>query len=517
MTNSNNSKPSPSSDSTATPPKPKRKSTAKPKKITSGAPAIVRPEPKTVPFSKLDDDKRAILAQPSVFCRKVLGMELYDKQAEIMDSLAPIYSRTSAVCANEVGKTRKIITGLILWHGTVFKMGHSVSTSGSWLQVTHQLVPALKAYEAKFPQWKFTQTDIQGPLCPKWTGFSTNNSNRAEGWHGSVEEVLAAWVDEAKGVDDSIFTSIEDRVNPQRYGLFSSPGYAQGEFYRSHTKHAALYKRFKITAFDCPHITRESIDRRIKKWGINHPLVRSMIFAEFMEMVQGGMLTLADWDQCIENPPGRGGAERHAFVDFGGAGGAETVLAARIGNEVWIESAWRHANEMETVGRLVNGFAKLKREHGFQPHEIEGDADGIGGPMIDRLREVGWPISEFHGGSPALESDRYFNRIAEVWMTGCDKIRARQLRIRDAFDEDLKGQIMSRLLLTHSSGKLQVEPKQAMAARNLPSPDRADAWLGAAFRGYSDHKTTAIRYDQAQWTDNMEVDQGILDGMNAGL
>lgn len=485
----------------------------------SAAPAIVQAKPKVVAWKDIPPEKREILVRPSAFCRVVEGMSLTDRQCEIMDDFGPMGSRVAVRTCNESGKTSRIIAGLILWHGSVFPLGTAISTSGSWLQITHQLVPHLKRYAHKHPKWIFNATDISNAGRPLWLGFSTNDAGRAEGFHGEPTAPLLALVDEAKSVPDEIFTAIDDRCNPQRYGLLSSPGYASGEFYRAHTSNSQLYKTHKLTAYECPHIAADTIERRIKKWGADHPLVKSMIFAEFMEFIEDALLTLADWENCIEHAPDRAGIERHAFCDFAGKGGDNNVFAARLGNEVWIEDYWNQRTEMESVGHYVTLFNKLKREYGFQPHEISGDADGIGGPMCDRLNEVGWPINRFHGGSAALESTHYFNRISEVWFTGAEKIKKRQIIIRDRSNEELRGQIMSRKRKEPSNGKLQIEPKKEMFARGLPSPDLADAVLGAMATGFSNRSMNVIRKDPLWATDNddMGVDANLLAGMDAGF
>jgi phage terminase large subunit len=404
-------------------------------------------------------------------------MQLSDKQAEIMDSLALIWSRTSAVCANEVGKTSRLVCGCFLWNGSMFPRGTGVGTSGSWLQVKNQLMPNLHRFKERFPKWDFNSTGITGHDGRKVLSlFSTKDPGRAEGWHGSIEEPLMVLVDEAKSVPDSIFTALDERVNPQRYALFSSPGFAQGEFYRSQTDNPSTFQRFKITAYDCPHIEPLTIARRIAKRGIDDPFIRSAIFAEFMEFVQNAIVTLADWNNCVENSPPATPGERHAFVDFSGTGGSETVVAARVGNEVWIEDSWANLPEMASVGRIVTAFSKLKSEYGFRPEEIEGDADGLGGPMIGRLEEVGWPIVRFHGGTPADNPDLYFNKISETWMTGADQMKQNKVNFVKLWrDEDLRAQMMSRPTVPHSSGKIRIMSKEDMAKKNIESPDRADA------------------------------------------
>ena len=220
-----------------------------------------------------------------------------------------------------------------------------------------------------------------------------------EGYHGdSGDAPLAILIDEAKTVADDIFTAVA-RCRPHWLLMASSPGEAHGEFYRSHTTLAKFYRRYVVTAFDCPHISREAIAREIEKWGESHWLIRSMIYAEFTRSEEAGaVVQLADAERAIFHPPVYvADGSVSAFVDFA-AGGDENVLAVRRGNRVRVVAAWREKNTM--VAR--DEFASLFEREGLNPSQISGDSGGLGTAMIDALAEIGWPISRFNFGSPRL-------------------------------------------------------------------------------------------------------------------
>ena len=416
----------------------------------------------------LTDEKIAPMAMPSGFCRAVLGMELHDKQAEIMDALELPGAQVTAACCNESGKTSRIIAGLILWH--VALMGQVVSTAGVWRQVIGQLGPALKRYRAKFPAWRFNETDITVDGVKKWVGFSTNEPGRFEGYHGSMEEPLLIIVDEAKSVQDEIFHAIE-KCNPQRLLLASSTGVASGEFFNSHSSKARFFKRFKLTVDDCPHIEASSVQRRIEKWGQEHPLIRSMFYSEFIADSKDTVLSLADVDNCLNDPPRHVTGDKVGFCDFA-AGGDENVLAVRDGNKVEIVKAWKEANTMAALGEFILQF----QMHDLQANQIFGDNGGMGKVMISRLAEAGWPITPVNANGRAYDQ-HYMNRSAEMWHESAEQIKRKQVIL--PYDEEMRAQLVGRKRCVDSRGKLGVEPKDQMKKRGLDSPDRADAVVGA--------------------------------------
>jgi hypothetical protein len=221
------------------------------------------------------------------------------------------------------------------------------------------------------------------------------------------------------------------------------------------------------------------IQRKIEKYGREHPLVLSNVFGEFASMAEGALLSLGEFESCIACPPDwfTGHNDRHAFIDFAG-GRNKNVFAVRVGNKTWIEKKWTEANTMATVGECLAIFKKLQREHGLQEEEVEGDADGLGLPMIQRLREIGLNLGAFHGGSPArFNPGEYANVISEAWGESVGQIKRRDHIIPN--DAEFKGQVLSRKLKRNSTGKFQLESKEDMARRGLESPDEADAILCA--------------------------------------
>lgn len=461
----------------------------------TAAPAIVQAQEKRVGFSDLSAEQKRAFATPGGFGCYYLKIPLTTKQAAAADAFLPNRAHVSIVCCNEAGKTTKIMASVILWHLMTRprrgENGGVTATSGSWSQITNQLMPALHAHSGRFPKsWNFMDTEIKIDGVPNFMAYSCTQPGRAEGFHGSPDTPLLMLFDECKSVADPIIRAGEDRCRPQRMGLLSSPGFAMGKFYASHTTEARFWDRHKMTVEECPWIDREEMRRVVTRAGggdyergLQDPFIRSAYFAEFMPFVQDSLISLAEIEECLADPPQfKATSGRHAFCDFA-AGGDENVLGVRQGNRVWIADAWRDKNTMSACGRFVLNFAKLQKEIGLRPEEIEGDNDGMGNPMVSRIHELGWPILPFHGNSQAFEPAKFRNRISEVWFAGVEAIQQRRVILHD--DADLKGQLVDRIAKAESSGKRWIESKedlfrrQSRDQRPQRSPDRADAVLGA--------------------------------------
>lgn len=436
------------------------------------------------------DGKQDVCA-PARECRAADGTLHYtvdestDWQKRVFDAMDTEGARVTLRTANGSGKTSTILTGLILWHMAVFPNSTVISTAGVDRQVRQQLYPSLRRAGAVLEGWKFNDgaLTIEAPNGSRYIGFTTDKPERAEGWHGKGIEGRAAsasnaagplmiLVDESKGIPQGIFEAF-DRCTYQRILYASSPGLSDGEFFKSQTAPAYPFKRFHIPARLCPHADHAKNAETIAKRGLDHPLVRSAIFGEFMTNEDGFVLTSADLDRCLNEPPSYMAGDRSAFCDFA-AGGDENVIALREGNRVRIAAAWRERNTMAALGEFIAHFRRL----GLRPEEISADGDGLGAPMLDRLAEMGWPLRRLRNGTQASEPKAYFNFGAETWFAGADRIKRREVILAD-LDDETRAQLLGRRMSVDQQGRLKCESKEDMRKRGLTSPDRADSLLAA--------------------------------------
>ena len=405
----------------------------------------------------------------------------------------------------------------------MYRRPGSSSPSKDSRQLDEQVWPALESHRGKFPALNFTERRIESPQSGIIIGFTTDDPNRAEGWHSKITEEIDSPViiicDEAKSIQEGIFKAFAVRCTFNGLLYISSTGEMSGEFYRSQLPNSS-FKRYRIT-IDEPGLSPFLDYARIKELRAEYPpddpFLRSTLYAEFMSFdgAFGAFTSLAAIQKCLENPPQPASGDTIAFCDFAG-GGAENVLAVRRGNKVEILRAWREVNEMVAVGE----FIVLFREHGLRPEEIWGDNCGAGKPMIARFHELGWPINRLNGNAKALREWDFADRNAEVWeMGGREIARGKCILPRD---EKLFDQLVQRKRSANSAGKLVAESKEEMAKRGLKSPDRADAVMGvlAIRRFFSNTRGEVIPswmdYLEEEYQDDLLERVGIK-GCDAGL
>ena len=431
--------------------------------------------PRTRTPSSLRPHPSSLTPSPSAFAESTLALPLYPWQRDLLDSFStPAAITKAALCTpNGAGKSERIVATLALWWLAAHPRGKVVITTKDSKQLDNQVFPAIRRHEGTFHDWKFVSRLITTPAGGRCVLFTTDEPGRAEGWHKEDDTLgpLLIIVDEAKSVPDLIFQAI-DRCTYNALLYVSSPGVKTGRFYNVFAKPAGFLTR-QVGLKDCPHIPPARIDDITRTYGPDHPFTLSTLHGEFMDEDGETIFVIppSTVRQLAESPPDFATGRQYAFCDFA-AGGDENVLAHRIGNKILPLLAWKDANTMATIGRFIIEFEK----RGLRPGDIYGDEGGLGGPIIDRLAEAGWPINRVNNAASPMNPARYENRGAELWHTAATLIAAAGIILPP--DERLHTQLTTRKIKFLSDGRLGIEPKKDMAARGLASPDRADAVVG---------------------------------------
>jgi hypothetical protein len=104
------------------------------------------------------------------------------------------------------------------------------------------------------------------------------------------------------------------------------------------------------------------------------------------------------------------------------------------------------------------------------------DGVGVGGGVVDQLVEQGHEVLDMQSGAGAVDSEHYLNARAEWYWALRERFEQGDIDI-DPDDDDLAAQLGAVKYKYTSRGQVQIESKDDMRKRKLPSPDRADALM----------------------------------------
>jgi hypothetical protein len=447
---------------------------------------------------------------PHWFAKEVLGFNPYGWQEKILWDLAVGDKPVFVKAANGSGKTQGIAAVATLWHAAAFPNSQTVTTAGVYRQVKEQLWGNIRMQRDKLGSgWKLNTTDLEAPNGSKGIGFSTEDPNKFEGWHN---DNLLLILDEAKSINDELWQAVQ-RCNAPRVRILvmSSCGSSEGFFPEAFTTKREFFSLHSVTSYDCPHLSDKWIQDQIDYWGREHPLIRSMIFSEFVDQgAAGWVVPRMNYINCLDNPPDFSPGRKLAFIDWA-AGGDENVIALLNGNRVET-ICWREKNTMNAANRAM--IELLKREVPLD--RIYADDGGLGHPINDALAAAGFPVRRVLNQTRSNQPDHFAHFGAELWYEAARVIERKGIILPE--DRVLMEQVTNRKTVLTNNGKLSLEKKDAMRSRGLSSPDRADAVLAAIAianttgSGYSD----AVDYTTAD-TGVLITDENELSGIFAGL
>jgi hypothetical protein len=404
-----------------------------------------------------------------LFADSILGIQPYNWQCQILLNYEAGFP-TAAACANFTGKTSTVFPIAALWTLYCFPRARVMYLSATGAQVKNQFFAALNRFRFRpaFAGWTWLETEVRNREGGFLFGRATDTGGNIEGIHDQADSPAALLVDECKSIHDDVLEALE-RCSTSYRLFMSSTGAAFGGFYQIMTARTHLWRTFRVTSAMCPHVDKAAIEA--DRQNLKDNVFRIKHDAEFLYDAGEAMIALEHVRVLLEDPPPHTPGRPVAFCDFAGPGD-ESVLALCDGNRAEIVDAWRSRDTMNSVGRFLSHFRRLR----LAGYDIGGD-EGYGHQLMDRMQEQGFYLRRFNNGSPAKRTEIYANLAAEWWSIAGQLIERKAVQIPN--DEKLVAQLTSRRKLYDSKGRERLESKADLRARGVESPDRADALIGA--------------------------------------
>jgi len=155
-------------------------------------------------------------------------------------------------------------------------------------------------------------------------------------------------------------------------------------------------------------------------------------------------------------------------------GDDETVIYDMEDTEIVGEEIYGQKDAMYTANRLFIRRQNLERRTGRKVViVIEGGP--IGGPIADRLREMGVQVVEFLPAAKAKDDAKYYNLRAEAWATAGRMFCEGDVQLHHA-DDVLGGQLATPTY-KFRAGRVLVEEKAEIKKILRRSPDRGDCYV----------------------------------------
>lgn len=443
-----------------------------------------------------------IRADPVWFATEVLGLDPWSKQRVILESVRD-NKRTAVRSGHGVGKTT-IAAAVVLWFLTAFgPEALAVTTAPTWRQVRDLLWRAIATQYARghgfFLEGKLNDTRLE--FAPQWyaVGLSTREPENFQGYHAPH---LLFVCDEASGVGQPIFDASEGFLTGEgsRVLLIGNPTQVTGQFYDAFHKEQALWQTIHVATTDSPNFTGEEVsdqarralvgqewlDDKKVKWGEASPIYAVRVRGDFPQQSDRAVVSLAELElaQNRGDDPEAGTEQDWPVIiscDPARFGSDETVIALRRANHVRIVKTYTGKATTETAGEILRVCRENHHPLYGRPSVVV-DEIGIGGGIIDQLREVGeYSVHAYNASHAPAESNEseYPNARSELWFEFAEE----WLPVVDLDpDDQLAADLLAPEYKIDMKGRRVVEPKDDTKKRLGRSPDRADAVMMAFSR-----------------------------------
>ncbi len=421
-------------------------------------------------------------------------------QADVLRAVAERH-RVSCRSGHKTGKTAAAAILAWFWFVTRANSG-TVITAPTDRQVKRLVWKELRALRRRatitLPTVpKDPGTGVQDDAGGRYiVGFSTDQPENMAGFSGPAMLFI---VDEASGVDESIFEAIEGNTaggeadDPNAVAkvvMFSNPTQTSGTFYKSFHGSRSEWSTHHISSEDTPNArdttgaakvpglaTRHYIETKRKSWGSGSFLYAVRVAGNFAKQGSDAVVPLGLVEAGIANWHADGFDDNECRLEIGvdvaRFGQDDTVAAPRRGNHVGELKRVNGFDTLDVAGMVLDMARELHRKGERKPL-IKMDPGGNPGPIDVLRRSSEVDIIEVNFGSVSDQPDLYVNKRSQILFGVRDYLEGGGT-IPD--DDQLSTELVAPKYGYDAKTRKVVESKKELRKR-LPggkSPDSADA------------------------------------------
>ena len=445
-----------------------------------------------------DTDRQFVklLQDPVKFAVRVLGHDVWSKQAEILTAVAE-HPRVAVKACHGSSKTFAAAEAAVHW-ATRHRDGIVITTAPTFEQIKNvlwrEIHKSLRDSKIDYP--KANLTELRMSPTNYILGWSTNEGIRFQGLHGHVLFI----VDEAPGVQAEIWESIEGaRAGGDVHVLaLGNPTITGGPFYDAFTQGRTTWKTITIDAFETPNLEGLTLEmlralpadlpaddsifhfnprqylvsrrwgyEKFWEWGEQSPLWQARVRGQFPTQSEDALISLA-WLESAKAPMVDTGERVVAGIDVAGPGKDETVVTIRCGDVILEQGFWADADARGQVVHLLDQYRS-------RLESVNVDSIGIGYNFGMHLLDLGFPVQLLNVSESSYNSERFLNLKADWFWSLRERFQTGQ--VKGLNDERTISQLAQIRYKPNPRGQIVIESKDELLKRGVKSPDRADSLM----------------------------------------
>ncbi len=334
--------------------------------------------------------------------------------------------------------------------------------------------------------------------------------------------------DEGCGLADQIWTAMDTLTTTaeSRTLIIGNPDTTASRFYKAATGIEPGWHTIKISAFDSPLLSGETIPEEMKnkpglvdptwvqdkaeRWGIDSALYRIKVEAEFADddaqvvipadWVRAAQIRWSEWHSRDDVTTGarQPAGPTTLGVDVAGQGKDKTVIATLKGDVVEKLESWDRTDTVQIVDHIAARLAAT----------VQGtaiiDSIGIGAGVLDLARNRGLRVRPFIASAATTARDntgtqKFFNVRAQAWWWLRERLDpARNPTLCLPPNDDLLRDLTAPRWEAAPGARIKIESKDEVRKRLTRSPDLADAVIAATWHAHPDGASTLEPWERPE-------------------
>lgn len=322
-------------------------------------------------------------------------------------------------------------------------------------------------------------------------------ASKPDALQGFHAEDLLFIIDEASGVADSIFEPVLGALSTPgaRLLMCGNPTQLSGFFYDSHNKNRANYARFHIDGRKSARVPQDFVNTIIQMYGEDSDVFRVRVAGEFPLQEDDIFIPISLVERSIhtEYVPRPEPHLVHIGCDVARFGDDKTVIGYKVDEQAQFHKKRQGQDTMKTADDIILLGEELVRRYKLtSPIPVKVDDGGVGGGVVDRLRQVKrgdperfWWLEVYPVKFGQRIKHKYYHDSTTYMMSVVKKLlqpfdeegnkKPVELILPD--DDDLVAQLSGRKYELTEASKIKIESKKEVKKRGQPSPDEADCVL----------------------------------------
>lgn len=408
--------------------------------------------------------------------------------------------RVAVASGHGIGKTT-LVSWIIWWFISTRPHPQIVVTANTVAQLTTKTWRELAKWQKLARNGAWFQWSAQ-KLAAKWapeTWFASAvpwSKERAEAFAGTHEKHVLLIFDEASAIEDVIWEVAEGAMTTlgAMWVAFGNPTRNTGRFRECWRRFKARWFTLQVDSRTAKMANKKQLQAWLEDYGEDSDFFRVRVKGEFPKAASSQFIAEDDveaacrrFERALRIKQAKAEASNYdpenvrlgmddvedesepliLSVDVARFGDDDSVVVLRRGFLATIRARWNGLSTDQLAAKVSEFIVDL------EPDAVFVDEVGIGAGVVDQLRALGHEVIGVNGAFKPVDERAYYNRRMEMW----DLMR-KWLRKGGMIERDqrlIEGLTAPEYGFASRANLMQLESKDDMKARGLPSPDEADA------------------------------------------